>query len=112
MVPQLAAGAGHYAGSQFPGEGGSIIVAAHNSRDKFYKLPQIQIGTKVDIETIYGKFQYEVYKTAIADYRNEDAFPLQEDEEILMIYTCYPVDSIWYVNDRFIAYAKLVGESS
>ena len=109
---QLADGAGHYAGSQFPGEGGAIIFAAHNAKGLFYTLPQIQNGDKIQVETIYGNFEYEVYDTAIADYRDEKAFPLQNEEEILMLYTCYPVDNVWYVKDRFIAYAKLVGDNN
>ena len=109
-TPQLVDGAGHTPGTRFPGEGGTIILAAHNSHGLFYTLPQIQIGDKVTIETIYGTFHYEVFKTDIADYRNDDAFPIQNDEEILLLYTCYPVDNIWYVNDRFIAFAKLVGD--
>ena len=111
-TPQLAKGAGHYAGSKFPGEGGSIILAAHNSHGLFYTLPQIKIGDIIDVETIYGKYQYQVFNTTVADYRDEDAFPIQNDEEMLILYTCYPVDNIWYVNDRFIAYAKLVGDNS
>ncbi len=111
-TPQLAKGAGHYAGSKFPGEGGSIVLAAHNSHGLFYTLPQIKIGDHVKIETIYGNYEYEVFHTAIADYRNEDAFPIQNEKEMLILYTCYPVDNIWYVNDRFIAYAKLVGDHS
>lgn len=111
-TPQLVNGAGHFAGSQFPGEGGSIVLAAHNSHGLFYTLPQIKVGDRVIVETIYGNYEYEVFNTAIADYRNEDAFPIQNDEEVLIMYTCYPVDNIWYVNDRFIAYAKLVGDNS
>ncbi len=111
-TPQLAHGAGHYAGSKFPGEGGSIVLAAHNSHGLFYTLPQIKKGDRIKVETIYGNFEYEVFNTAIADYRNEDAFPIQNEKEMLILYTCYPVDNIWYVNDRFIAYAKLVGDNT
>ena len=107
---QLVDGAGHYAGSYFPGEGSSIVLAAHNSHGLFYNLPQIQIGDIATIETIYGTFQYEVYKTDIVDYRDNSKFPIQTDEEILMLYTCYPVDNVWYVDDRFVAYLKLVGD--
>ncbi len=107
---QLKDGAGHYAGSYFPGEGGSIILAAHNSHGLFYNLPQIKIGDQATIETIYGTFTYEVYKTDIVDYRDNSKFPIQEEEEILMLYTCYPVDNVWYVDDRFVAYLKLVGD--
>ena len=73
----------------------------------------IHTGIKVNAETeTYGDFEYQVYNTAIADYRDEKAFPLQNEEEILMLYTCYPVDNVWYVKDRFIAYAKLVGDDN
>ncbi|MBQ8131724.1 MAG: class D sortase [Bacilli bacterium] len=109
---QLVDGAGHYAGSWFPGEGASIILAAHNSHGLFYTLPQIQKGDRIRIETIYGNFDYEVYYTDIRDYRDREAFPIQDQEEILMLYTCYPVDNVWYVNERFIAYARLVGDKS
>ena len=109
---QLANGAGHYLGSQFPGEGGSIILAAHNVKGMFFTLPNINIGDKIDVNTIYGDFQYEVYETKIDDYRNEDAFPIQNEKEILILYTCYPINNVWYVKDRFIVYAKLVGDKN
>lgn len=109
-TPQLVDGAGHAAGTRFPGEGGSILLAAHNSHGLFYNLPQIQIGDQVTVKTIYGTFYYEVYDTQIVDYRDDDAFPIQNEEEILMMYTCYPVDNVWYVNDRFLVFAKLVGD--
>lgn len=109
-TPQLVDGAGHAPGTRFPGEGGSILLAAHNSHGLFYTLPQIQMGDRVEVETIYGNFYYEVYKTDIVDYRNRDAVTIQNDEEILIMYTCYPVDNVWYVNDRFVVYAKLVGD--
>ena len=110
-TPQLATGAGHSPGTKFPGEGGTVLLAAHNSHGLFYTLPQIKIGDKVSVKTIYGDFNYEVYKTDIVDFRDKDAVEIQNDEEILAMYTCYPVDNVWYVNDRFIVYAKLVGDS-
>ena len=108
---QLATGAGHYAGSQFPGEGGTIIFPAHNARGMFHSLPEIQMGDKIYVDTIYGNFVYEAYDTKIAYYKDVDAFPIQNDEEILLLYTCYPVDNVWYVKNRFIVFAKLVGEN-
>ena len=109
---QLVDGAGHHAGSYFPGEGGSILLAAHNSHGLFYTLPQIQINDIVTIEMSYGTYQYQVFKTDIANYNNLEAFPIQDQEEYVMLYTCYPVDNVWYVDDRFIAFAKLVGDPS
>ncbi len=108
----LVNSAGHYAGSYFPGEGGTIIIPAHNARGMFYTLPNVKIGDEIIIETTYGKYNYEIYDTNIVDYRDSSKFPIKKDEEILIVYTCYPVDSLWAVNDRFVAYAKLVGDES
>ena len=32
--------------------------------------------------------------------------PIQEEEEILMIYTCWPINNIGYATDRYVVYAK------
>ena len=45
----LRYGVGHYAGSFFPGEGGSVIFAAHNNY--FRKLNQ----TKIPMRAILGQ---------------------------------------------------------
>ena len=36
-------GVGHFSGSYFPGEGSSIILAAHNSKQHFMYLPKLLI---------------------------------------------------------------------
>lgn len=100
--------AGHYTGSYFPGEGGSIVICAHNSRQHFYKLPQSKVGDKIVIETDYGTFTYQVYKTKIIQDTDSGSLPIQKDEEILMLYTCYPVGTIGHKDKRFVVYAKLV----
>ena len=38
----LKHGVGHYAGSYFPGENGSIILAAHNTKGFFDKLDKVK----------------------------------------------------------------------
>ena len=63
----LKYGAGHHAGSYFPGEGGSIIIAGHNTYGQFYTLPQIQIDDNVIIKTIYGTYTYKINKTEIIE---------------------------------------------
>ena len=103
-------GVGHYPGSYFPGEGSSILLAAHNSRENFMYLPKLKIGSKVIMDTIYGKYTYEVYDTKIIKDSDEDSLPIQKTEEILMMYTCYPVATIGHKDKRYVVYARLVGE--
>ena len=102
----LRYGVGHSSGSYFPGEGGSVICMAHNTKGFLRRLPEIQIGTKIQINTVYGEYTYTVYETKIVPGTETSAVPVQHDEEILMLYTCYPINSIGHAKNRFITYSK------
>ena len=107
----LRYGAGHHAGSFYPGEGGTIIIAGHNIRGHFYTLPQVNIGDKIILNVTYGTYTYEVTKTEIRNaVELGENLHLRRDEEELMLYTCYPVETPGWKADRFVVYAKLVGE--
>ena len=105
-------GAGHLAGSYFPGEGGFIVVDAHNTAGYFKELPNVKIGDKVIIQASYGTFTYEINYTEVkeASILGQE-LNITDDEEKLMLYTCYPTDTPGFKSKRFVAYAKLVGES-
>lgn len=106
----LKNGIGHTCLSYFPGEGGSILCMGHNT-DKFLKkLPQIKMGDKIIIETSYGIYTYESYNTRIVDQYELEAAPLNREKEVLMLYTCYPVDGLGHATQRFFVYANLVNE--
>ncbi len=102
----LSKGIGHTSGSYFPGEGGSIICMGHNTKPFLYRLPEVQEGDEIQIETTYGTFTYKVDYTKIVNMYNPEELPVQKDEEILMLYTCYPVNGIGHKVDRFVVYAK------
>lgn len=104
----LKNGIGQSSGSYFPGEGGSIICMGHNTKAFLYKLPQIKKGAIIEVETTYGTFRYKVDKTKIVNMYNVDELPIQKEEEILMLYTCYPVNGLGHKTDRFVVYAKKV----
>jgi len=104
----LRNGVGQSSGAYFPGEGGSIVCMAHNTKGFLRELPEIQEGAIIHIATSYGEYDYKVYETKIVQQTDLDAVPIQKEEEILMLYTCYPTNSIGHATKRFIAYAKLV----
>jgi len=106
----LRYGVGHYAGSYFPGENGSIVLAAHNNVGFLRNLPEVKIAEQIEIITTYGKFIYEVTKTKIALESDLSSFPIQSEEELLILYTCYPVTAIGHTEKRYIVYAKKVEE--
>ena len=78
--------------SYFPGEGGSIICMAHDTGGFLKYLYTVN----------------EIYETKIVDQSDTSAVYLQEDEEILMLYTCYPSNSIGHATHRFVTYSKLI----
>lgn len=99
---------GHYVGSYFPGEGGYIILAAHNSRKNFGKLPNLKIGAEVTIETDYGIFKYKVYDATIIKDSEEERLLVDNGKETLVMYTCYPISSIGFKDERYVVYAELI----
>ena len=36
-----------------------------------------------------------------------DKLPIQDEKEILMVYTCYPFNNIGYATQRYVIYAEL-----
>jgi sortase A len=105
----LKTSAGHYEGSYFPGEGGTIILAAHNGEQYFKKIPNLVNGDKIYLETSYGTFIYKVYDEKIIGDKEFDKMPIQNTKEILILYTCYPVDRIGFKDHRYVVYAELEG---
>ena len=103
-------GIGHFSGSLFPGEGGSIILAGHNTKAFLYHLPEVKINNEIKVKTTYGEFTYKIYETKVIDAKDNDAFPFFKDKEVLMIYTCYPVNTVGHKTHRFVVYAEKIGE--
>ena len=104
----LRKGVGHSSYSYFPGEGGSIICMAHDTAGFLKYLYTIKDNSIIEIETTYGKFKYQLYQTKIIHQSEVDALFLQNDEELLILYTCYPSNSIGHATHRFITYSKLI----
>lgn len=106
----LKYGVGHSSFSYFPGEGGTILCMGHNTASMLRKLPNIEVGAEIIIETTYGKYTYQVYNTKIVKRDALDEAPIQKEREILMLYTCYPVNGLGNPENRFFAYANLINE--
>lgn len=103
----LKNGVGQSSGGYFPSEGGSIICMGHNFSSFLASLPNTKDGDEIVIDTSYGSFSYEIYDRKIIDDDDFDALPIQKEEEILMLYTCYPIPNIGHSTQRYVIYAKL-----
>ncbi len=103
----LKKGVGHSSGSYFPGEGGSILYMGHNSKKVFRRFSELQIGDEIKVTTTYGEYNYKIYDMQLINETDTDKVPIQRNEEILMVYTCYPFNNIGYATQRYVVYAKL-----
>ena len=103
----LKKGVGHSSGSYFPGEGGSIIYMGHNSKKMFRRFSELQKGNEIEVTTTYGDFKYKIYDMQLIKETEVDKLPIQEEKEILMVYTCYPFNNIGYATQRYVVYAEL-----
>lgn len=103
----LKKGVGHSSGSYFPGEGGSIVYMGHNSKNVFRRFSELQIGNEIKVTTTYGEYTYKIYDMKLIKETDLDELPIQNDKEILMVYTCYPFNNIGYTTQRYVVYAEL-----
>ncbi len=105
---QLAKGVGTYEGENYPGEGGVILVSSHDST-YFEKLDHLKEGDKVYVDTLYGKYCYEVFEERIYDVSDDFEYKENISGEVLVMYTCYPLgQSVGNRDERYFVYAKKI----
>ena len=109
----LRYGVGHYAGSYFPGEGGSIIMPAHNTVGFFNRLEELNKEDLIIIETNYGVFKYKVDSYKVVKETDLKAFPIQDKREMLILYTCYPINKnvVGRRTERYVVYSYRVEDT-
>ena len=104
----LKNGVAHDETSYFPGEGGSIIYAGHNYSKFLANLPNVSNDEKIIVETSYGTFEYKVVGSKIVKETATEEVPVQNENEMLMIYTCWPINNIGHATERFVLYANVI----
>jgi sortase A len=108
----LRKGIGHYSGSFFPGENGTIILAGHNYENMFRNIDLIPKKEIITLKTTYGTFKYEVYDKKIVKATNTKAFKIQHKDEILILYSCWPLHQrTFFKSERYVVYAKKVSDN-
>jgi sortase A len=105
----LRVGVGHNINSLLPGFGGTMLLAGHNTSD-FLPFQDITVGDVVEFQTNYGHFEYEVARMEVF-HRDEAASHIdfvQIEEELLVMYTCYPFDVIGRTPYRLFVFAEKI----
>lgn len=86
----LEKGAGSYIGSSIPGADNTILIGAHDTT-YFEGLENVKKKDIFTFTTTYGIYEYRVSEIKIFEEGEYDkAYNLNNDEEQLILYTCYP----------------------
>lgn len=95
-------GAVAYPHSALPGRAGTIFIAGHSSPPDdrarrsgyghlFARLPNIHEGERVLLEVAGAFAVYRVVRTHVIPATDTNILAQQEDTELLVLITCYPV---------------------
>lgn len=103
---ELAKGVGHYKGSFYPNQGGQIVLSGH--RDTVFKrVGELELGDELVMKMPYGEVAYEIVNAKIVDADDTSIITLQNEEEELILTTCFPFGYIGDAPERYIIYAKI-----
>lgn len=105
----LREGAGQFMGSVYPGELGTSLIGGHNV-DDFGKLGAVQVGDEITLQTTYGNYVYRINQIEVRDKKDKEINDMiyQRNDRRVILYTCYPIDSLGLTNERLFAIGEFV----
>ena len=104
----LLYGAGQYYGSVFPGDAGKTVISGHNN-SVFETIGEAQIGDTITLDLSYGTYVYEISNLEVKSGSDHSIVePIETEENILTLYTCYPFNYIGLTPDRYVVTARLI----
>ncbi len=108
----LEKGIGQYTGSSLPGAGGTLLACGHDTT--FCEgLKEASPGDRIQIQTAYGIYNYEVSKTAVVPAEDVEACKLDSKKEQLILYTCWPFGKrAKKSGERYFVYCKKVNDKA
>jgi len=101
----LRTGPGHYPGTPFPGERGTVAIAGHRTTygAPFRNIDQLDAGDRIELRMPYGRFTYRVEKTRIVP-PTEVSVTDRVSFDRLILSACHPLYS---AAQRIVVFARL-----
>lgn len=100
----LYASPGHYPDTVWPGNPGTVGVAAHNVY--WINFPRLQTGDEIDLETRYGTFKYHVTGDVIVNPNNRTVLVPNEAGYHLTLTTCWPLWAGAFATQRYVIFSE------
>jgi len=99
----LYASPGHYPQTVWPGDPGTVGVAAHNVY--WINFPQLARGDEIDLETRYGTYRYHVTGSTIVSPNNRSALVPDAPGYHLTLTTCWPLWAGALATQRYVIFS-------
>ena len=100
----LYSGPGHYSGTVWPGDQGTVGVAAHNVY--WINFPQLKSHDEIDIQTRYGTFRYSVTGSKIVNPDDRTVVIPNAPGYNLVLTTCWPLWAGAFATQRYVIFAE------
>ena len=100
----LYSGPGHYPGTVWPGDQGTVGVAAHNVY--WINFPQLKSHDEIDIETRYGIFRYSVTGSRVVNPGDRTVVVAHAPGYNLVLTTCWPLWAGAFATQRYVIFAE------
>ena len=102
----LRAGPGHYPGTPYPGERGTVAIAGHRTTygAPFRRVDDLERGDRIELRMPYGRFTYVVERTRIVA-PTELSVTDRVAFDRLVLSACHPLYS---AAKRIIVFARLL----
>jgi sortase A len=97
---------GHYPTTMWPGDPGTVGVAAHNVY--WINFPQLTKSDEIDIQTRYGLYRYRVTGSEIVSPSDRTVLVPSADGYHLTLTTCWPLWAGAFATKRYVIFAVQV----
>jgi len=100
----LYSGPGHYPGTVWPGDQGTVGVAAHNVY--WINFPLLKSHDEIDIETRYGTYRYTVTGSKVVNPDDRTVVVAHAPGYNLVLTTCWPLWAGAFATQRYVIFAQ------
>jgi len=97
-------GPGHYPQTPWPGDPGTVGVAAHNVY--WIDFPKLVPGDEVDLQTRYGNYRYRVTGSEIVNPDNRTVLVPNAAGFHLTLTTCWPLWAGAFATQRYVIFTE------
>ena len=97
-------GPGHYPQTQWPGDPGTVGVAAHN--EYWINFPKLVPGDEVDLQTRYGNYRYHVIGSRIVNPDDRTVLVPNDAGFHLTLTTCWPTWAGVFATKRYVIFTE------